>query len=1016
MQMLRADCAGQWRGCILPRRLVALAAGLSGILFSYAALAEVDVATIGGGPPNDAPIGTKPYGFANGNTFSVSQFNGPFSIALDSTNNLYLADKTNCAVRLITQVGDTANSQTTTYLTFGAGHQPVGVAVDGADNLYVLTQGENKLHKYNKYQNSIFTNALPGVPTALTLAFDADTNIFVALSNGRIIRVTQSGATNQVTSGFGQIKGIAAMPNGLLAVSDAVSNAIFMVNTNTGVKTLLAGDSSSASGFVDGVMPNVRFNQPHGLAATSDGRLVVADRMNHRVRLVETNGTTTTIYGVDPTNWDSGYFPGWSDGPSTGANAAAAREPVSAAISPGGLLFTTEMYWHLLREITGAGLTAATAGGGSTNVLAPTFVPECGYYPDCQTIYVTGFGGTVYYTTDGTEPTTNNFFVPMTNDFGSFQWCVPQRDLTALKMKSFVGTNASPTVSGQNCGTNTMGFTREYTNAPGSTALIPVVIDLRSSDVMRSIQFRVEVTPNDTNTPAISERFQGLALTSNDFVQVTSPSLPAVSAVMTISTNYLLTNNARGLLVSALGTNSNFFVKNSAVALLLKVPIPTNAIEGQTYNLNVLYPSATSDGSQTPLSITNKPSRTLHIGFKEYLVGDSSPGNWYNAGDFGNGDLLNNDVNNALYASVGIGTPYSFSDVFDAMDAYPSDGPGVLGGDGAIRFLDWEILLQRSTHFDPNNWARAWSDNAVRTNRYVGSIPLPQTASSPTRASKTAMPPGTVWMRHAVVGALPVANLFPGSSYFIPVYVKVLPGYSLSGLQFRAILLPQNNAPDPGQIQFIAASGSPAPSHLLGGLSPNDLVCGWALGTFNPALQNSNLLGYIHFQAPASVQTGHSYVLRFTKPDGAPNNYTQYDLESLPGTVSGALQPAEIISDEWKVQFFGSVTSPLAADNADPDGDGVPNWKEYLAGTDPTNPTSCLQFISPVSVANGAHGLTLRWLTAPGKTYVLESNLDLHGTNWTTITTFAGDGYVKQFTDTNSTSQLQFYRLRVLSP
>jgi hypothetical protein len=137
-----------------------------------------------------------------------------------------------------------------------------------------------------------------------------------------------------------------------------------------------------------------------------------------------------------------------------------------------------------------------------------------------------------------------------------------------------------------------------------------------------------------------------------------------------------------------------------------------------------------------------------------------------------------------------------------------------------------------------------------------------------------------------------------------------------------------------------------------------------------------------------------------------------YKLESFPGSVwvmSAATSPPSITSDEWKQAFFGSLTNSLAMDNVDADGDGMPNWKEYLAGTNPANAQSCLQFSSAVS-ASGA--TTLSWLSAPGKTYVIEGASTINATTWTTLGTVNGDGTVQQVTEPN-TGTAQFYRIRL---
>ena len=216
--------------------------------------------------------------------------------------------------------------------------------------------------------------------------------------------------------------------------------------------------------------------------------------------------------------------------------------------------------------------------------------------------------------------------------------------------------------------------------------------------------------------------------------------------------------------------------------------------------------------------------------------------------------------------------------------------------------------------------------------------------------------PAAVWLRQASIRAGTIAGLVPGNSYSIPVTVNVLPGYSLAGLQFRAILMANGNAPPPGQIKFTPASGLPAPYANAEGLAPNDVYCAWSL-VFTPALQGSNFLGSITFQVPPSAQTGQSYTLRFSHEDGSPDLDTSYQLESVPGTAwvaSAALTPRQISSDEWRVDFFGSITSALAQDDADPDGDGMPNWQEYLAGTNPTNALSALQFINPAFASGGS--------------------------------------------------------------
>jgi hypothetical protein len=411
------------------------------------------------------------------------------------------------------------------------------------------------------------------------------------------------------------------------------------------------------------------------------------------------------------------------------------------------------------------------------------------------------------------------------------------------------------------------------------------------------------------------------------------------------------------------------------------------------------------------------------------LVGDSSRGGWYSAGEFGDGKLFNSDVNNAYFASFGIRVPYDFTDAFDAMDVGRPGRPDFLGGDGTITSYDWQVLYLRSLGLDTNNWARtsARDSDGVHLSIYptngnfiaadIRPDPGASKKSNPAEADVLSPGPGAVWLRNAVVGAGSLANVVPGNTYSFPVYVKVTPGYSLASLQFRATLLPQSDAPTPGQIQFVNPIG--ANFSQFAGTSSNDLVCSWAQvpsSAFNPKLQGSNLLGYIQFQVPGNALAGQSYKLRFSYTDGAPDLNTFYELENLSGYawVLGATQNPENISEQWKTCFFGSTTNALADDNADADGDGFSNLQEYEAGTNPTNALSRLQFSRSDWRNNGGQrSIALEWLTAPGKTYVVECAPALTSPTWSGILTNIGDGNSWEFIHTNVNNNTQFYRIRL---
>ena len=184
---------------------------------------------------------------------------------------------------------------------------------------------------------------------------------------------------------------------------------------------------------------------------------------------------------------------------------------------------------------------------------------------------------------DGTTPTTTNS--PMVGNtafnarpdnayIGSFLWCNSQHDLSFLQMISANGTQTSVVATGQTSPVNQIGFPAGALAGVGSTAVVPLVINLQAGETLQSaLQFRVEVNPTAPATPPISA-LTLLPASTNDFLSLVGPAqanLPVAYQTFAYTTT---SNNGQGLVISAAGNNTGLSVQNFAAAALLEIPIP----------------------------------------------------------------------------------------------------------------------------------------------------------------------------------------------------------------------------------------------------------------------------------------------------------------------------------------------------------------------------------------------------------------------------------------------------------
>ena len=113
-----------------------------------------------------------------------------------------------------------------------------------------------------------------------------------------------------------------------------------------------------------------------------------------------------------------------------------------------------------------------------------------------------------------------------------------------------------------------------------------------------------------------------------------------------------------------------------------------------------------------------------------------------------------------------------------------------------------------------------------------------------------------------------------------------------------------------------------------------------------------------------------------------------------------------------------SLPSDGSADYADSDGDGMNNWQEYVAGTDPTNSDSVLAITAISNLApSAATGFVIQWSSTTGKWYSLDRSTNLLSIppfDFNVRSNVPATPPLNTETDTTSQGQgLYFYRIGV---
>jgi sugar lactone lactonase YvrE len=326
-------------------------------------------------------------GYGDGNGTSAS-FNDPNGVAVDGSGNLYVADRVNHRIRKITPSGSVttmAGSGSAGYAdgngTSASFNGPIGVAVDGNDNVYVADQNNDRIRKITPsgsvttlagsgsagYADGNGTSASFSAP--FDVAVDGNGNVYVSdAMNARIRKITPSGSVttlagsgdrahadgNGTSASFSPPMGVAVDGSGNLYVGDLGNERVRKI-TPSGSVTTLAG--SGSKGYADGNGTSASFNRPCAVAVDDVGNIYVGDYWNNRIRKITPSGSVTTLAG-------SGSA-GYADGNGTSASF---NGPGGVAVDGSGNVYVADSENNRIRKIaldnTGSG--GSSSGGSSS--------------------------------------------------------------------------------------------------------------------------------------------------------------------------------------------------------------------------------------------------------------------------------------------------------------------------------------------------------------------------------------------------------------------------------------------------------------------------------------------------------------------------------------------------------------------------------------------------------------------------------------------------------------------------
>jgi sugar lactone lactonase YvrE len=231
---------------------------------------------------------------------TAAELNNPAGIAVDANDDLFIADTNNCVIRrvdgtsqMVTTVagigdscGDSGDGAAATSAQLNT---PFSLALNTAGDIYIADSFNNLVRRVD--HSTLYISTVAGVPG--TFGFTGDNGLATSAELGLALVQTISGNPFVVAGGA-----ISFNASGDLLIADTANNRVRIVNSDTLDITTLAGNGTFDFGGDGGLATNAELNEPGSMVLDSSGNLFISDEFNSRIRRVDAaTGNISTIAG-----------------------------------------------------------------------------------------------------------------------------------------------------------------------------------------------------------------------------------------------------------------------------------------------------------------------------------------------------------------------------------------------------------------------------------------------------------------------------------------------------------------------------------------------------------------------------------------------------------------------------------------------------------------------------------------------------------------------------------------------